>query len=172
MTKGRVHVITGHGKGKTTSALGLALRAAGAGRSVYIGQFGKKGDYSEIRALERLSDRITVEQFGLGRFTNGKPEPEDIEAAQEGLEKVTRVMASDKYDMVVLDEANVATRFGMIETRDLLDLIARKPPEKELIITGRYASTRVLEMADEVSELKARKHYYKKGVEARVGIEK
>ncbi len=172
MTKGCVHVITGHGKGKTTSALGLALRAAGAGLKVFIGQFGKKGDYSEIKALKRFSDEITVEQYGLGRFTNGKPEPDDIDAAREGLEIVKRVLASNEYNVVVLDEANVATRFGLIAAEDLLDLIERKPLETELIVTGRYASDRVMKKADIVSELRAVKHYYKKGVEARVGIEK
>ncbi len=165
-------MITGRGKGKTTSALGLALRAAGGGRRVFIGQFGKKGDYSEIKALKRFSDRITVEQYGLGRFTNGKPDPDDIDAARKGLERVKRILGSDEYNVVVLDEANVATRFGLITTEDLLGLMDRKPIETELIITGRYASDRVVEKADMVSELKAVKHYYKKGVEARVGIEK
>lgn len=172
MTKGRVHVITGNGKGKTTSALGLALRAAGAGLKVFIGQFGKKGDFSEIKALQRFSDRITVEQYGLGRFTNGKPDPDDIEAAREGLERVKRILASDEFGMVVLDEANIATRFGMIAVEDLLELIDARALEKELVITGRYASRRVLQKADAVTRLKAVKHYYKKGVEARVGIEK
>jgi hypothetical protein len=95
--RGYIQVYTGNGKGKTTAAIGLAIRAAGAGLKVYIAQFIKMGDYSEIKALKRYSDLITVEQFGLGRFTDGKPLPEDIAAAQKGLKQVKSVMASGGY---------------------------------------------------------------------------
>ena len=170
--KGFVQVYTGDGKGKTTAAIGLAIRAAGAGLKVYIAQFIKKGDYSEIKALGRFSDLITVEQFGLGRFTNGKPEPEDIKAAQEGLRRVEKLMQLNTYNVLILEEANVAAKLGLIDVQDLVNLIKNKPGDKELVITGRGASRRIIEHADLVTEMKAVKHYYKKGVKARIGIEK
>ena len=170
--RGYTQVYTGNGKGKTTAAIGLAIRAAGAGLKVYIAQFIKMGDYSEIKALKRLSDSITVEQFGLGRFTKGKPDPEDIEAAQEGLKKVRSIMDSDEYNIIIMEEANVAVMLGLFAVQDLLKIIINKPDDKELVITGRGASPRIIESADLVTEMKDIKHYYKIGVRARVGIEK
>ena len=170
--RGYVQVYTGNGKGKTTAALGLALRAAGAGLKVFIAQFIKFGDYSEIKALKRLSDQIQVEQFGLGRFMDGHPRPEDIESARKGLARVRFIMESGQYHVIILEEANVAAKFGLITVQDLLGLIVAKPPEVELVITGRYASTRIIDAADLVTEMKSIKHYYQEGVEARVGIEK
>ncbi len=170
--RGYVQVYTGNGKGKTTAALGLAIRAAGAGLRVFIAQFIKMGDYSEIKALKRFSDLITVEQFGLGRFTNGKPRPEDIQAAQCGLDRIKEVMSSGKYSLVILEEANVAAKYGMLAVQDLLGLIINKPDNLELVITGRYASARIIENADLVTEMCDIKHYYRKGVRARIGIEK
>lgn len=172
MSKGYVHVFTGDGKGKTTAAIGLALRAAGAGYKIFFAQFIKSGEYSEIKAFKRLSDLITVEQFGLGRFTNRNPLPEDILAAQNGLKKVRALIATDRYDMMILDEISVAVKLGLITANDLLTLIINKPHRLELVITGRYASSRVIEMADMVTLMKAHKHYYQQGVKARVGIEK
>jgi cob(I)alamin adenosyltransferase len=172
MTIGYVQVYTGDGKGKTTAALGLAIRAAGAGFKVFIAQFLKKGDYSEIKALERFSDLITVEQFGLGRFVRGKPEPEDIEAARKGLEIIKKILSSGKHQMVILDEANVAAVCGLVSIDDLVAVIEQKPAQVELILTGRGAAPPVIERADLVSEVKAIKHYFNNGVKARVGIEK
>jgi cob(I)alamin adenosyltransferase len=170
--RGYVQVYTGDGKGKTTAAIGLAIRAAGAGFKVFIAQFIKLGDYSEIKALKRLSDLITVEQFGLGRFANGKPSPEDIAAAQKGLRRIRSIMASDEYKVVILEEANVAAKYGLIRVQDLLGLIVNKPYDKELVITGRHASPRIIDNADLVTEMKPIKHYFEKGVPARIGIEK
>jgi cob(I)alamin adenosyltransferase len=170
--RGYIQVYTGNGKGKTTAAIGLAIRAAGAGLKVYIAQFIKMGDYSEIKGLKRYSDLITVEQFGLGRFTDGKPLPEDIAAAQKGLKKIKSIMASEEYKVIILEEANVAAKFGLIREQDLLGLIINKPYDVELVITGRYASPRVIENADLVTEMVDVKHYFEKGVPARVGIEK
>jgi cob(I)alamin adenosyltransferase len=110
--RGYVHVYTGDGKGKTTAAIGLAIRAAGAGLRVYIAQFIKMGDYSEIKALKRFSDLITIEQYGLGRFLDSKPSQRDIAVARKGVEMVKNVMASGKVDLVILEEANVAVNFG------------------------------------------------------------
>jgi cob(I)alamin adenosyltransferase len=170
--KGYTQVYTGNGKGKTTAAIGLSIRAAGAGLKVYIAQFIKMGDYSEIKALRRYSDLITVKQFGLGRFINRKPAPEDIQAAQKGLIKVKSVLVSDDYDIVILEEANVAVKLGLMAVEDLLKLIINKPYDKELVITGRGASPRIIENADLVTEMRPIKHYYQKGVLARAGIEK
>lgn len=170
--RGYVQVYTGDGKGKTTAALGLAIRAAGAGLKVFIAQFIKLGDYSEIKALKRFSDLITVEQFGLGRFADGKPRPEDIASAQRGLKRVKSVMTSDEYKVIILEEANVAVKFGLIGVQDLLGIIVNKPYDKELVITGRYASPRIIDSADLVTEMKPVKHYFEKGVPARIGIEK
>jgi cob(I)alamin adenosyltransferase len=170
--KGYVQVYTGDGKGKTTAALGLALRAIGAGLKVYIAQFIKKGDYSEINALKRLSDCVSVEQFGRGRFTKGKPTPEDIEAARKGLMRIRDVLSSRQYHIVILDEINIAVSCGILSPEDILDIIDRKPDEIELIITGRNAAPEIVEKADLVSEVKAIKHYFQSGVKARIGIEK
>ena len=170
--KGYTQVYTGNGKGKTTAAIGLAIRAAGAGLKVFIAQFIKMGEYSEIKALKRFSDLITVEQFGLGRFTNGLPKPEDIQAAQKGLERVKSVMATDDYNIIILEEANVAVKLGLFAVQDLLKIIINKPHDMELVITGRGASPRIIETADLVTEMKPIKHYFQKGVPARVGIEK
>jgi len=170
--RGFVQVYTGDGKGKTTAALGLALRAAGAGLKVFIGQFIKMGDYSEIKALKRFPDLICVEQFGLGRFAGGKPSPADIEAARSGMARVREVMASAEYQLIVLEEANVAVTYGLIAVPELLGIINAKPAEMEMVITGRNASPRIIAAADLVTEMKAVKHYFKKGVRARVGIEK
>jgi cob(I)alamin adenosyltransferase len=170
--KGYVHVYTGDGKGKTTAALGLALRAVGAGLKVYIAQFIKRGDYSEINALKRLSPDVTLEQFGCGRFTRGKARDEDIAAARKGLARIKETVSSGTYDVVILDEANVAVTHGLITMHELVEVIDLKPGHMELIITGRNAPAGIVEKADLVSEVKAIKHYFKKGVKARIGIEK
>jgi cob(I)alamin adenosyltransferase len=170
--RGYVQVYTGDGKGKTTAAIGLAIRASGAGLNVYIAQFIKQGDYSEIRALKKLADLIFIEQFGLGRFVEGKPSKDDIISAQNGLQKAKQIMLSNEYDIIILDEANVAQDLGLFSQQDLLDVISAKPEHVEMIITGRRASTPILDCADLVTEMKPVKHYYEKGVKARVGIEK
>lgn len=170
--KGYVQVYTGNGKGKTTASLGLSLRAAGAGLKVFIAQFLKQGDYSEIRALERFSDLIRVEQYGLGRFIKGKPTAEEIQAAHKGLQEVKEAMLSGEYDVIIVEEGNVAVSCGLFEMQKLLELISQKPDGLELVITGRGAAPEVIEQADLVTEMKEIKHYYQEGVAARVGIEK
>ena len=170
--KGYLQVYTGDGKGKTTAALGLSLRAAGAGLKVYIAQFLKQGDYSEIKALKRFSGAIVLEQFGLGQFVKGQPTQAEMDAAHGGLEKARQVLSSGDYDMVILEEANVAAAIGLFSVKDLMDTIQQKPDHVELVITGRGAAQEVIEKADLVTEMKAVKHYYDKGVQARRGIEK
>ncbi len=170
--KGYIQVYTGNGKGKTTAALGLSIRAAGAGLKVFIVQFLKMGDYSEIKALERFSDLITIEQYGLGHFVKGKPSAEDIEAGKKGLERIKSIIEAGKHDVVVIEEGNVAVMYGLFSVQDLLDVVELKPDNMELVITGRGATSEIIEKADLVTEMKEIKHYYLKGVKARVGIEK
>jgi cob(I)alamin adenosyltransferase len=170
--KGYTQIYTGDGKGKTTAALGLALRAAGAGLKVYIAQFIKSGDYSEIKALSRLADRITVKQFGLGRFIKAKPSPEDRAAAQKGLKAIRSALNSGYYQVVIMEEGNVAAMCGLFPVDEILAIMTQKPGDVELVITGRGADARVIDKADLVTEMKAVKHYYQDGVAARVGIEK
>lgn len=171
MEKGYVQVYTGKGKGKTTAALGLALRAAGAGLKVYIAQFMKKGEYSEIRALQRLSDRITVDQFGTGRFIRGRPGAQDLEAAQKGLSAVHEALESGDWDVVILEEANVAYDSGLLSEEELLSVIEAKPAGVELVFTGRGGAPAVLELADLITEMNPVRHYFEQGVAARTGIE-
>jgi cob(I)alamin adenosyltransferase len=170
--KGYVQVYTGDGKGKTTAALGLALRGAGADLKVYVAQFVKGMEYSEHKSLARLSPSITVKQYGRGCFIQDTPAKEDIRAAQEGLKEAKEIMCSGKYDMIILDEANIATGLGLFSVEDLLDLIRAKPEGVELVVTGRGADPRVIEEADLVTEMKEIKHYFQKGIKAREGIEK
>lgn len=169
--KGYVQVYTGNGKGKTTAAVGLAVRAAGAGLKVYLAQFVKSQKYSEIIALEQLSGLITCRLYGSGCWLYGEPGQEDVRCAQTGLEDVRRVISSGEYDVVILDEANIATHFGLLSPEDLIALADLKPPEMELIFTGRKAHPKLIERADLCTEMCEIKHYYQKGVAARKGIE-
>ena len=169
--QGFVQVYTGDGKGKTTAALGLALRAAGAGLRVYFGQFIKNADYSEIKALARFADCITVRQFGRGCFLLTEPAPEDRAAARRALEGLSEALTSGDYDLVIADEANVAVALGLIEANDLVSLIDLRPEQVELVLTGRGAPDAVLARADLVTEMRCVRHYYDRGVLARQGIE-
>ena len=166
-----IQVYTGNGKGKTTASLGLALRAAGAGLKVFIGQFVKGRDYSELNALKKIKN-IKVEQFGRGYFIRKKPDKKDMELAKKGLEKIKKIISKAVCDVVILDEINVALKLKLIKLEDVISLIKNTPRKKtELILTGRYAHPRILKIADLVSEIKEVKHYYKKGIKARRGIE-
>jgi len=170
--QGYVQLYTGNGKGKTTAALGLALRAAGAGRSVFIAQFIKGQEYSEIKALKRFGDLIQLQQYGTGCFIYQKPTEEDTAAARRGLMELKGIVASGQHDIVILDEANIAVYYGLFSADELLELIAMKHGRVELIITGRYADEKIVARADLVTEMREIKHYYTKGIQARDGIEK
>ena len=172
LDKGYIQVYTGDGKGKTTAAIGLALRAAGAGLKVYIGQFIKGMHYAELDALTRFEDVVTVKQFGSGCFIHGDPTQEDIDLAQQGLRLMKDVVLAGNHDVVILDEANVAVFFGLFTVQDVLDVIDAKPQHVELVITGRRAPQEIIDRADLVTEMREIKHYYTQGVEARAGIEK
>lgn len=173
--KGYIQVYTGNGKGKTTAALGLALRAAGHGYRTYIGQFLKGHHYGELEAIKNLSPFIVIEQFGRKGFIHvekNNPDEEDIKRARTGLEKCRKAMLSGIYKIVILDEVNVAIYFKLLTEKELLDFIDQKPKEVELILTGRYAPQSIIERADLVTEMKEIKHYYQKGVKARKGFER
>ena len=170
--KGCIQVYTGDGKGKTTAALGLALRAAGAGLKVFIAQFAKGREYSELRALERFSDVVTVKQYGRpGFIVDGRPGEEDIACAREGLSEAKSIIQSGGCNLVILDEANIAVYFNLFSAADLLDVIDTKPEHVELVITGRKADPLILERADLVTEMCEIKHYFNNHVNARRGIE-
>jgi len=156
--KGYIQVYTGDGKGKTTAALGLALRAAGAGLNVYIAQFVKGMGYSELVTLEKLSEHITLKQYGRECFINGTPKEEDISLAREGLKEVRDVMLSGNYQVIILDEANIATYYNLFTVEELLDFIRAKPEDVELVITGRKADPLIIEKADLVTEMRETKH--------------
>ena len=167
--KGYVQVYTGNGKGKTTAALGLALRAAGHGLKTYMGQFLKGQDYGELTSVKKLSPFITIEQFGRKGFIHvtKDPDEEDIQKAKEGLEKCLRAMLSQKYTIIILDEINVAVDFNLIHVQEVHTFLDQKPANMEVILTGRYAAKSLLDRADLVTEMKEIKHYYKKDVPAR-----
>jgi len=171
MKKGYVQVYTGDGKGKTTAALGLALRASGRGLRVYIGQFMKGRMYGERTALEG-NDRIVLEPYGDPKcIRREEVTAEHVERARRGLARAREAMESGRYDVIVLDEANVAVWFGLLETADLLDFLDRRPEGVEVILTGRKAPPEVIERADLVTEMREVKHYYREGIAAREGIE-
>ena len=138
---------------------------------VYFAQFVKSEKYSEIIALEHLSDLITCRQYGSGCWQRGQPAEEDAGLARNGLEDVRRIISSGKHDVVILDEANIATYFGLLSPDDLIALIDVKPPGMELVFTGRKAHPQLIERADLCTEMCEIKHYYQKGVLARKGIE-
>ncbi len=169
--KGYIQIYTGNGKGKTTAAIGLAIRAVGANLKVLFVQFVKGQYYSEHKTLEKL-ENITIKQFGREGFIHSKPTEEDIKKAKEGYNFVLDAFKQNLYDVVILDEANIAVFFNLFSEDELIYLMDKKPTNAELIITGRYATQKVIEKADLVTEMKEIKHYYKQNVLARVGIEK
>ena len=174
MKKGYVQIYTGNGKGKTTAALGLALRACGYGMRTYIGQFMKGQHYGELDAVKRLGGLVVIEQYGLPQFCtpSDPPNPEQVAAAQKGLARIRDVIASAEYDIVVMDEINTAIFFKLIDTDEVVEIVRSKPESVELVLTGRYAPDELIELADLVTEMKEIKHYYTRGVEARDGIER
>ncbi len=173
---GLILVHTGEGKGKTTAALGLALRAWGSGLRVLILQFIKGGQtYGELKAIEALKqvrDTIEVRQCGRG-FTrrDESRKAEHIAAAREALHDAGEEIVSEKWDLIILDEINYAVKFGLLETADVLQLISKKPEALHLVLTGRDAQPEIIEAADLVTEMKLIKHPFEKGIKAQLGIE-
>jgi len=173
MKKGYVHVYTGNGKGKTTAMLGLTLRASGAGLRTYIGQFIKNGEYCEVKSIKKYLPCVKIEQYGTSSaLINRDVTEKDIEAAQNGLRIASEAMFSGEYDVVMLDEINIAIYYNLISVDSVIELIKKKPCNIELVLTGRHAAEEIIEAADLVSEVTEIKHYYDDNIEAREGIEK
>ena len=165
-----IQVYTGNGKGKTTAALGLAIRAAGAGLKVFIIQFVKGRYYNELKILKSIKN-IKIEQYGKSCFIKKNPDKTDIALAKRGLERAKEIISKRIYNLVILDEINIALSLKLLKLKDVVELIENAPRKMELIFTGRYAHPKVLKTADLISEIKERKHYYRKGIKARRGIE-
>lgn len=174
--KGKIHIYTGDGKGKTTAALGLAIRAIGNGLKVGIIFFDKGGDYyGERKILDKLEEQgLKYLAFGLPRMTGNKFRfdnlPEDIEQAKLAIEQASEWMKMN-FDLLILDEINTTVKTELLNEVDILDLIKQKPKELELVLTGRYCPDKVREQADLITEMKAIKHYSEQGLDARKGIE-
>ncbi|MGD1995980.1 MAG: cob(I)yrinic acid a,c-diamide adenosyltransferase [Anaerolineae bacterium] len=172
LQRGFVQLYTGDGKGKTTAALGLALRAAGHGMRTYIGQFMKGQPYGELDAL-RDHPCIAIEQYGdVCCIRREEVTAEHVAQAHQGLEQARGAMLSGEYDIVVLDEVNVAIWFRLLAVEEVLELLDQKPERVEVVLTGRRAPQELIERADLVTQMREVKHYYQKGVAARKGIER
>jgi len=173
LKQGLVQIYTGNGKGKSTAAIGQAVRAAGYGLKTYISQFMKEYPYNELNSLKYLNNWITIEQFGGDEFVYKKELPDERELAKvkKGLKTAKEKMLSGEYDLIILDEAIVAIYFKLLKTDELIDFIKQKPENVELILTGRYCPDELIELADLVTEMKEVKHYYQRGVKSRRGIE-
>jgi cob(I)alamin adenosyltransferase len=173
LERGCVQVYTGNCKGKTTAALGLALRAVGHGLKVFMIQFMKGGGpYGEHLAAARLAPELTIVPTGRPGWVDRKHPAEDARLALAALDQARAALVSGEYDLVILDEVNGAVDFGLVPVDDLLALVSQRPPTVELVLTGRNAHERVIAVADLVTEMKEIKHYYQAGVPARIGIEK
>ncbi len=171
-SQAKIQVYTGNGKGKTTAAIGLAIRAVGHDLKVFIGQFMKGSFYGELRTLEDIPN-IDIVQFGSPDCIRKEDVTEfHKKKAEEGLAYCHRAISSGEYDLVILDEINVTIWFELLALEDVLVIIKDKPNNVELVLTGRYAPQEIINIADLVTEMKEIKHYYSHGIEARDGIER
>ncbi|HAS90720.1 MAG TPA: cob(I)yrinic acid a,c-diamide adenosyltransferase [Clostridiales bacterium] len=170
MEKGYIHIYTGNGKGKTTAAFGLAVRAALSGKKVFIGQFVKNMEYNETKIKDYLSN-IEIKQLGRGCFIYEDPEEIDKETAKKGLEECSILLASGEYGLIILDEINIALYFKLFEVSDVVNALKNKAENTEVVLTGRYAPKELIEMADLVTKMVEIKHYYSRGVLSRNGID-
>jgi cob(I)alamin adenosyltransferase len=167
-----IQVYTGDGKGKTTAALGQALRALGHGMKVYMVQFMKGRTYGELIAAESCLPEFTIVMSGRDEFVKkGEPEEVDVRMAREGFELAKQVVDEGQHHMLILDEINVALDYGLLPLREVLDFLRSCPREMEIVCTGRYAPQELIDLADLVSEVKEVKHHYQQGVKMRKGIE-
>ncbi|PID60322.1 MAG: cob(I)yrinic acid a,c-diamide adenosyltransferase [Ignavibacteriae bacterium] len=173
LEKGLIQVYTGNGKGKSTAAIGQAIRSAGFGLKVYILQFMKDFPYNELNILEKLKDSITIKKIGKDDwvFRKEKPPVNEIKEAEDALNEAHKEMLSGNYDVIILDEVLVAIYFGLLTEKNVLEFIENKPNNVELILTGRYCPKKIIAKADLVTEMKEIKHYYQKGTTSRQGID-
>ena len=173
MERGLIQVYTGNGIGKTTAALGLALRAVGHGMKVLMIQFMKGDPSGELESSKKLSPYLTLKQTGRKTFVSkSNADPKDLQLAQEGFSMARKALQNREYDIVILDEINLAIDYGLIPVKNLLQLMESKPDTVEFILTGRNVKREIVEKADLVTDMVDRKHYYDKGVPAREGIER
>lgn len=169
---GLMQIYTGAGKGKTSAALGLALRAAGSGQRTFIGQFMKGHPYGELEALRALAAHVVVEQFGDREHVRyGAPSPAHVAQARAGLARIQEVLHSRRFDIVVLDEINTACYFELLSASDVLAVLENRPANVEVVLTGRHAPAEFVALADLVTEMVEVKHPYQQGIPARRGIE-
>jgi cob(I)alamin adenosyltransferase len=167
---GYIHLYTGNGKGKTTAAIGLAIRAVGAGKKVFIAQFVKGMHYAELDSLKRFPE-IVINQYGLDCFIEHKPTKEDIEAARKGLKAVSKIISTKEFDVIIIDEICIALYYQLFSLDEVKNLLKEKNQSTEVVLTGRYAPKDLIDIADLVTEMKEIKHYYTTGIKARKGIE-
>ena len=170
MKESFVHVYTGNGKGKSTAAFGLALRALFAGKKVYIAQFIKDMKYHET-GIETVMDGIKIEQLGAGCFIDRKPNDHDREVATAASQKCGKILESGKFDVVILDEITIALYFKLFSSEDVIKILQSRNPKVEVVLTGRYAPQELIDYADLVTEMREVKHYYTQGVLSRDGID-
>ena len=174
---GYIQVYTGDGKGKTTASLGLAMRALGRCWKVLIIMFTKGGDdYGELNSFMNLSpaikDNLKIIQAGLDRIVYKNNETEDdVKEIQKGWELAKKAIKNDEYQLIILDEANIAIDMGILDVNEVVDVLKNKPEEMEIVLTGRNANPKIIEIAHLVSEIKPVKHYWDTGIAARKGIE-
>lgn len=168
---GLIHIYTGNGKGKTTASLGLALRAIGRGFKVHIIQFMKGHNFGEIKTGNKIKN-LTIEQFGSVHFVDKyNLKKQDIDLANKGIKRAKDIMNKKKHSLLILDEINCALAWKLIKLEDILSLIKNKPKQMELVLTGRYAHPKIKKLTDYLTIMKEGKHPYKKGIQARKGIE-
>jgi cob(I)alamin adenosyltransferase len=175
---GLIHVYTGDGKGKTTAALGLALRAAGHGWRTYIGQFMKGQNYGELKGVQLLNGLITIEQFGKPSFIRldadgqrSTATQQDVDLARKGIDAVCHAMSSGQFKIIVMDEINIVLYFKLLAVQDVIAVIEQKPDDVELVLTGRRVPQEIMRYADYITEMQEHKHPYQRGIQARKGIE-
>jgi len=173
LQEGLIQIYTGHGKGKTTAALGLALRAVGQGLKVLMIQFMKgKRPTGELLMAQRLSPDLQIKPMGRDGFIGPEgPAAKDMDLAKAALDEARKALNEKLCDVLILDEINVAVSMGLLSQKAVLDVIGCKPPDMELILTGRGAPKAFLERADLVTTMEPTKHYFDQGQEPRLGIE-
>ncbi len=168
---GYVHLYTGNGKGKTTAAFGMALRQLYAGGTVFIGQFVKSERYAECGIALGRAD-IVIEQFGRDCFISKQPEQVDIDLARAGLLRMAEILVGGKYSLVIFDEVTIALYYNLFSAKALLDVLKQRNEQAEIVLTGRYAPSQLIDYADLVTDMQEVKHYYQKGILSRRGIDK
>jgi cob(I)alamin adenosyltransferase len=172
LKQGLIQVYTGEGKGKTTCALGLAMRAVGQGFKVFMVQFLKTDDTGEVQAAQRLAPDFIIQSFGTPGFPNlREPDPETLETARQAFALSRQIILAGEHDLVLLDEVNLSLAYDLVPTAEMLEVLRGRPPYVEVVLTGRNAPPELVDLADLVTEMRPVKHYFEAGVKARRGIE-